>query len=957
MDKITRRDILQYSAAILASTAIADPVIGSSAETSVQTSDPELIEADETAGFNFPYFLYVPQNVGEQPIVVESVNSGAPSDDMDVHIEAAERRAQFGTSRMISDELGAPFIVPVIKDPRSGPASDSRTQSLDTEVMKIEDGRYARIDRQVVNMVDDARERLADRGYDIPEEFMLNGFSQSGNFANNLALLQPDRIASVTAGGLNGLAILPRDKARGETINFQIGTADYEDLTGKPFDKETWREIPQLGYIGANERIPFDDTIPYSDVWGDRAQAQRAVDVYGFDMQRERMVYSDVVYNEEGAKTRLEVYDNYGHDTSGIGIGQDILNFHARHTETATITARRGFVKDAEELELDVFVPAGSSETQEVRAFVNGSDASVEPAEISRGELNRIQLSLSSSLELDDMVEIGVFEPGETRLQDALFRDQWRVRFGFSFQTIPEPGDTSIEIAYDVADQPVRLDLVTDNGSLYWQRQASIRRFERNESGKETFEFDARDEGVPFESGDNIQLVASLPDEPRGVDATIDEVTVGEEDTFNPATQALGEIDHDDVEVDFNSPPTVGATTIDIECSVDESFHTNVGLRLFPDTGSGRWGIDADWDFENGWQQFPTTPPGQTTSGEYDVPSITFAPADEPALGSTVELRAYPDDWRRLEDYATATTAIVSGVRFTEPPMAGTDTVAIRYLYPDTFAQTGQLQLHINGDEVDTVDGISPGTMDDQTLVIGTTQEIEPDDEITVSISPEGETPFDEAQETVLPTDAGTVAFASDVEALDQTVTLDYHLDPDVEIERFATLRLYTEETSEWGIYLGRVDPGSNAVESFEINLDEVCVPFQPDTGLTVKLVSWDDPYATLPLAEASVAVGESVDHDPEEDADQEETSEEDTDQEETSEENTDQEGEQDDDSQEDDGEPDGGDQVEEDVEDDESADDGSPGFGVGGAVTAIGGVAYMIQRRLEQEDEVEPDC
>ena len=176
---------------------------------------------------------------------------------------------------------------------------------------------------------------------------------------------------------------------------------------------------------------------------------------------------------------------------------------------------------------------------------------------------------------------------------------------------------------------------------------------------------------------------------------------------------------------------------------------------------------------------------------------------------------------------------------------------------------------------------------------------------------------------------------------------LDYHLDPDVEIERFATLRLYTEETSEWGIYLGRVDPGSNAVESFEINLDEVCVPFKPDTGLTVKLVSWDDPYATLPLAEASVAVGESVDHDPEEDTDQEETSEEDTDQE----------GEQDDDSQEDDGEPDGGDQVEEDVEDDEPADDDGPGFGVGGAVTAIGGVAYMIQRRLGQEDEVEPDC
>ena len=980
MDEKTRRDILQYSMAALTSAAIADPVLGSSTDTLTQASDQELIEADEDAGFNFPYVLYVPQSVGDQPILVESVNSGSPSDDMGVHIDAAERRVQSGISRLVSDELGVPFVVPVIKDPRSGPAGRTRTQSLDTETMEIEDGRYARIDRQVVNMVDDARERLAERGYDIPEKFILNGFSQSGNFANNLALLQPDRIASVTAGGLNGMAILPRDETRGEQINFQIGTANYEDLTGKSFDTDVWREIPQFGYIGANERRPFDDTIPYPGVWGDRAQAQRAVNVYGLDMQRERMVYSDVIHSEADAKTRLEVYDNYGHDTSGTGIAQDVLTFHARHTDTATITARRGLVAGAEELVLDVFVPRGSSEPQEVRGFVNGSDASVEPVEIRRGETNRTHLSLSSPLELDDTVEIGVFEPGETNLQDALFVDQRDIEFGFSFQTTPEPGDTSVEITYDVGPSSVNVFFLTDSGALHWQRETTIGRFRHNESGTEKIEFDSHDEGVPFESGDTLQLVASLPGSPdgrQGVNAVIDEVTVGEEGDFMPSTQALGGVDHDDVDVAFSSPPTVGATSIDVECNVDSEFYTDVGLRLFPDTGSGRWGIDADWDFTDGWQEFPTTAPGQTTSGEYDVPSITFAPTDDPALGSTVELRAYPDDWGRLSDYVAATAATVSGVRLTEPPMAGTESLAVRYLYPDTFVQTGQLQLSINGEEVETVDGINPGTMDDQTLAVGTTHEIEPDDDITVSIGPEGEAPFDETQETVLPTDAGMVAFANDVEALDQAVSLDYHLNPEVNMERFATLRLYTDETSEWGVHLGRVDPGSNAVDSFEINPDEVCVPFQPDTELTVKLVRWDDPYATLPLAETSVAVGESADHDPEEDADEEdaegdaeedaerdaeedaegdaeEDAEGDDEEEDAEEEDTEggEENQQEDASEEDDREPDGDDQVE--AEDDERVDDDVPGFGVGGAVTAVGGIAYMLKRRLEQKDEVE---
>lgn len=858
---ITRRNILQSVFGISVSAALADSAFASPpAETSSQQGfGPEMIEKNKKAGFNFPYFLYAPENGRNKPLLVECVNSGSPSDDMADHIDAAENTIEFSLSRTVSDELGVPFLVPVIKDPRSGEFSNIRTQSLDTETMNIADGRYARIDKQVVRMVDDAQQRLSDYGYDLPDDFMLNGFSQSGNFGNNLALLQPERVTSVTAGGVNGLGILPLEEARGEDIKYQIGTNDFESLTGKEFDREAWRDVSQLCYIGRKERIPYDDTIPYSDVWGDREQAQRAVDIYGFDIQRERMVYSDSVYQQEGADTRFQVYDDYGHNWSGPKVVRDTLGFHARNTETPYISVVRGLISGTEEVELEVFVPEGNSQTQEVRAFIDGSEVSAEPAEIRRGESNRIVLPLTSTLELEDTIEVAVFNPDETDRANALHTNQRQVVFGARFRTTPEPGDTSIEVEYEVANARVQLNLLTDNGALYWQRRSRLQRIGPNESGTDVFEFTRHDEGVPFESGDELELQASLPGEPRDLRSVLDTATVGDPDSFDPANHAIGEVSRDDIEVAFRSPPTVDATTIDVECSVDSSFDQDVGLKLFPETGTGRWGIASDWDFDSGWKLFPSIEPGDTVAGEYDVPPMTFASSDGPALGSSVELRVYPDDWGSLSDFVASTKEVLSGVRFKSPPMAETDTVSIEYLYPSTFEQRGQIRLQINGAEIDAVDNIEPGTLDSHTFSIGQTQGISPNDEVTVSLGPEESDPFDEAQQTALPSDVGAVSFETIPAALDESISLDYRLDADFDTNRFAALRLYTDQTSAWGVHLGRVEPGSDTVQSIDINTDEACVPFQSGTEVTIKLVDWDDPYGTLPLATTSAVVGQQL--------------------------------------------------------------------------------------------------
>lgn len=961
--------------------------------------EPRLIEANEEAGFNFPYFLYAPSDSREKPLVVEPVNSGSPSDDMSHHVDAARGTIRRGLARTISDELRLPFIVPVIKDPRSGEFRTIRTQSLDTGTMNIDSGRFARIDEQVLSMVDDARDRLSEMGLSIPAEFVFNGFSQSGNFANNFAALHPDRVASVTAGGINGMGTLPLEAVDDEPVDYQIGVADVEALTGSSFDEEAWRNVPQLCYIGANERKPTDDTLPYSGVWS-REQARRAVEVYGSDIQRERMPYSEAVYQRGGSDSRFEVYDRVGHDNSAPKINRDVLAFHRRQLDIPYVAFVRGVASGAEALELDAFVPGDRGERLELRAFVNGTDVTDEPAPIRAGASNRRTLSLTSSLGLDDTVEVGVFDPADSTPSDAIHSERATVVAGAGFSASPAPGDASIEVEYETTRR-LDLQLITDNGALYWQRTVRLPGIDSSGTGTETFELDAREEGVPFRRGDELALTARLPHQPDGVRSTLDTVTVGDPDESLSVPDFDGDITHDEVTVGFGTPPTPNAEAIDVECSVAESFGKDVDLRLFPETGSGRWGIDADWDIDSGWRSFDRVSAGESIAEEFDVPAITFAETDTPALGANAELRAYPGDWGSLDDFVASANAVVSGARFASHPETGSNTVSVEFLYPDRYDENGAVRLAVDGDLVAEASGIAPGTAGERTFDLrdsGSGPEAIPSEaDVAVSVGPAGGEPFHEATLSARPADVADLSFAEPIETNDEELAVDYRLDEEFSTDRFALLRLYSEDTSEWGVYLAEVAPGDAATERIAVGPDEPCVPFESGTEVEVRLVDWDDPYGALPLASSTLRVGEELESasgDEREDATGDESDESDEEGADTNDDGSDEsdapDGDGDTGSDGDDGDTesdgddgdtgsdgdsgadgdgpsnddpdgDGGSEAEGNGNDtranesDASATDGeTPGFTVPSAIAGVGGAAYALRRRIGSDERTE---
>jgi len=167
-------------------------------------------------------------------------------------------------------------------------------------------------------------EVLSDSEYSFTDEIMLNGFSASGNFVDRFTMLHPDRVQSVTAGGLNGMALLPLETADGHTLDYHVGIADIPEITGSSVDLKALDDVDQFLYMGGEDT---NDTIPFLDAWTSEELKQTALDVYGEDMIAERFPTSQDAYTQAGVQAQFRIYEGLGHKPAKI---QDLIEFHRR---------------------------------------------------------------------------------------------------------------------------------------------------------------------------------------------------------------------------------------------------------------------------------------------------------------------------------------------------------------------------------------------------------------------------------------------------------------------------------------------------------------------------------------------------------------------------------------------------------------------------------------------------
>lgn len=262
------------------------------------------------SGYHSDFYLYLSPGAksvaargGTVTVLVQPNNSGTNSDDPSVHRKDAWWTG-FGRSA-IADELGVALLVPAF--PR--PAVDWKvyTHALDRDVLTTTRPDLARLDRQLLAMLDRAGAALAAEGVRTDRRVLLQGFSASGMFANRFAALHPDRVKAVAAGSPGGWPIAPLAAWKGEALPYPAGVADLEALTGAAFDAATYRVLPQLLVMGA---LDDNDSLDFADGWDKPAAAQ--VDrLFGADPQA-RWQGAQQAY--AGTAARFLLVPGVGHD-------------------------------------------------------------------------------------------------------------------------------------------------------------------------------------------------------------------------------------------------------------------------------------------------------------------------------------------------------------------------------------------------------------------------------------------------------------------------------------------------------------------------------------------------------------------------------------------------------------------------------------------------------------------
>ena len=293
------------------------------AEEQPAASADELVAASPAAGFHYPYLLRIPGRLeagGERVLLVEPNNTGAATDDFELHLAAARKLSQGAIGASVSRALGLPLLVPVFQRP--GTEWQIYTHQLDRDTMALRDGPMRRLDLQLVAMIDDARKRLGARGIRTPQEVLLTGFSASGTFVNRFTTIHPKRVLAVAGGGLNGILIVPRAELGGVALPWPLGLANLAEVTGAVFDEAAWKRVPQRYYMGA---LDDNDAVQYDDGYApdEKAIVDRAI---GAKMQPDRWERCQALYREAGANVTFRTYENVGHFTDDR-INAEIVDF------------------------------------------------------------------------------------------------------------------------------------------------------------------------------------------------------------------------------------------------------------------------------------------------------------------------------------------------------------------------------------------------------------------------------------------------------------------------------------------------------------------------------------------------------------------------------------------------------------------------------------------------------
>lgn len=250
------------------------------------------IDANPNLGFHFPFRIIIPKNINKNPEVVYACNLPKDESDkcnsFDEMIELAKK--DLGSIDPMHIHLclekGYPMIIPAVPRTKNFRPNflgrDCFKNDFSSHIdSKFKDDlyKYNDLPLQHKKIIEHAIKCLHDNDINVDDRVIIAGYSEGSKFASHLALLHPEVIKAVIAGGTSGVMSMPISNILGYELKYPLGIADFQN-----FNKEDFQRISFFYYMGQQDKA--DPAIPYFD------------DVYYVDENGETKVLVDECNNK-----------------------------------------------------------------------------------------------------------------------------------------------------------------------------------------------------------------------------------------------------------------------------------------------------------------------------------------------------------------------------------------------------------------------------------------------------------------------------------------------------------------------------------------------------------------------------------------------------------------------------------------------------------------------------------
>jgi pimeloyl-ACP methyl ester carboxylesterase len=260
--------------------------------------------AEPDKGFHWPYLLVTPITPSATTLLVLPNNTGFVTEDLD--LLRASATCQLGHETTMADRLGTAVLMPLFPRPAAaGTDENLYLHALSRAALETRTARYARVDLQLVAMIDHARALL---GHQFKPRVLIAGFSASGSFANRFAVLHPDRVLGAAVGSPGGWPIAP---VADPELTYPVGIADVAKLGGAEPDLAALRKVEFFFFLGADDK---NDSVPYRDSFSatDEALILRR---FGKTLV-ERWEAAKRLYAQTGMRTTFKLYPGVAHEVT-----------------------------------------------------------------------------------------------------------------------------------------------------------------------------------------------------------------------------------------------------------------------------------------------------------------------------------------------------------------------------------------------------------------------------------------------------------------------------------------------------------------------------------------------------------------------------------------------------------------------------------------------------------------